>query len=172
MSGPIRICALLGRFEEATVRDTAAALLPHLRARGLAVLIQHPVAGVSFGDLATAVGDDELVAKAELAIVIGGDGSLLYAARLVAASGIPMLGIKAGKQDLQRFIYWNMFKCYWNDTMDWDANVITNFDWYHPLHAHRHTPEEVRGWCAAEGLAIEHFDEQESGISVRAKKAP
>lgn len=84
---------------------------------------------------------------------------------------IPILGIKAGKQDLQRFIYWNMFKCYWNDTMDWESNVITNFDWYHPLHAHRHTPEEVRGWCAEGGLTILHFDVQESGISVLAEKA-
>jgi SAM-dependent methyltransferase len=84
---------------------------------------------------------------------------------------IPILGIKAGKQDLQRFIYWNMFKCYWNDTMDWDSNVITNFDWYHPLHAHRHTKEEVEAWCREEQLGIEHMDIQESGISVRARKA-
>ncbi len=84
---------------------------------------------------------------------------------------IPILGIKAGKQDLQRFIYWNMFKCYWNDTMDWDSNVITNFDWYHPLHAHRHTKEEVEQWCKEEQLTIEHLDIQESGISVRARKA-
>lgn len=84
---------------------------------------------------------------------------------------IPILGIKAGKQDLQRFIYWHMFKCYWNDTMDWDSNVITNFDWYHPLHAHRHTKEEVEQWCREERLTIEHMDIQESGISVRARKA-
>jgi SAM-dependent methyltransferase len=84
---------------------------------------------------------------------------------------IPILGIKAGKQDLQRFIYWNVFKCYWNDTIDWDSNVITNFDWYHPLHAHRHTRAEVEGWCAEEALSIEHLDEQESGISVVARKA-
>jgi len=82
---------------------------------------------------------------------------------------IPLLGIKAGPQDIQRFIYWNVFKCYWNDTMDWDANVITNFDWYHPLHAHRHTPDEIKSWCAEENLKIEHLDIQESGISVRAK---
>jgi SAM-dependent methyltransferase len=83
---------------------------------------------------------------------------------------IDVLGIKKGKQDLQRFIYWNVFKCYWNDTMDWDANVITNFDWYHPLHAHRHSPDEVKTWCAEEGLDILHFDVQESGISTLARK--
>lgn len=95
--GPIQTCALLGRFEESTVRDTAAALLPHLRARGLTTLIQRPAAGVEFGDLAAVVDDSELVARAKLAIVIGGDGSLLYATRLVAASGIPLLGINRGR---------------------------------------------------------------------------
>ncbi len=83
---------------------------------------------------------------------------------------IPVLDIKAGKHDLQRFIYWNMFKCYWNDTMDWESNVITNFDWYHPLHAHRHTRDEVEAWCKEEGLTIQHLDVQESGISVLAQK--
>jgi NAD+ kinase len=97
MSGPIQTCALLGRFEEATVRDTAATLLPHLCARGLTTLIQHAAAGGGFGDLVTVVDDDQLVARAQLAIVIGGDGSLLYAARLVAASGIPLLGVNRGR---------------------------------------------------------------------------
>ncbi|HWU38787.1 MAG TPA: class I SAM-dependent methyltransferase [Candidatus Acidoferrum sp.] len=83
---------------------------------------------------------------------------------------IPVLEIKAGRYDLQRFIYWNMFKCYWNDTIDWDNNTITNFDWYHPFHAHRHTPEEVRGWCESAGLEIVHFDVVESGISVLGRK--
>jgi SAM-dependent methyltransferase len=83
---------------------------------------------------------------------------------------IPILEIKAGRQNLQRFIYWNMFKCYWNETLDWESNVITNFDWYHPYHAHRHTPEEVRGWCQSAGLKIEQFNVVESGISVLARK--
>jgi NAD+ kinase len=97
MSGPIHTCALLGRFEETTVRDTAAALLPHLRARGLATLIQRPAPGIDFGDLVAVVDDDDLVTQAQLAIIIGGDGSLLYAARLLAASGTPMLGINRGR---------------------------------------------------------------------------
>lgn len=79
---------------------------------------------------------------------------------------IPILGIKAGQHDLQRFIYWHVFKCYWNETMDWNSNVITNFDWYHPRHAHRHTPAEVRAWCEENALAVVHFQEVESGISV------
>jgi ubiquinone/menaquinone biosynthesis C-methylase UbiE len=82
---------------------------------------------------------------------------------------IPILGIKAGKQNLQRFIYWNVFKCYWNDDLDFETNVMTNFDWYHPFHASRHTEEELRSWCATAGLDIVHFDVIESGISFRAR---
>jgi ubiquinone/menaquinone biosynthesis C-methylase UbiE/uncharacterized protein YbaR (Trm112 family) len=83
---------------------------------------------------------------------------------------IPILDIKAGKYNLQRFIYWNIFKCYWNDNLDFEINVLTNFDWYHPRYAHRYTPDEVRRWCEESRLRVIHFDVIESGISVRAKK--
>lgn len=79
---------------------------------------------------------------------------------------IPLLGIKAGHFDLQRWIYWNIFKCYWNEKIDWTSNVVTNFDWYHPKYAHRHTPDEVRAWFMQEGLSVCHFLEVDSGISV------
>lgn len=97
MGGPIRTCALLGRFAEHTVSETAAALLPHLAARGLVTLIQRDAEASNLGGLASAVEDTELVARAQLAIVIGGDGSLLYAARLFAGTGIPMMGINRGR---------------------------------------------------------------------------
>jgi NAD+ kinase len=97
MEGPIRTCALLGRFAEQTVRETAATLVPLLAARGLKTLIQSQAEAPDFGNLATAVEDAELVRGADLGIVIGGDGSLLYAARLFAGSGVPMLGINRGR---------------------------------------------------------------------------
>lgn len=83
---------------------------------------------------------------------------------------IPLLGIKAGEFDLQRFIYYNMIKCYWNDSIDWHNNVMTNFDWYHPPDAHRHTPDEVLGWCKYLNLDVLRLHECESGISVIARK--
>ena len=46
-----------------------------------------------------------------------------------------------------------------------------NLDWYLPANAHRHTPEEVRGWCRDADLAIEHEHVQESGITIIAKKS-
>lgn len=83
---------------------------------------------------------------------------------------IPILKIQAGTYNLQRFIYYNIFKCYWNEELDFDTNMMTNFDWYRPAYAHRHTPEQVKRWCELEGLNILHFDVIDSGISVRAER--
>jgi NAD+ kinase len=44
-----------------------------------------------------AVSEAELVARADLVIAIGGDGTLLYAAGLVAERGTPLLGINRGR---------------------------------------------------------------------------
>jgi NAD+ kinase len=97
MAPSITTCALLGRFEEKTVGETAMALVPHLAARGLTTLVQQGNEPKNFADQVQAVPDTELLERAQLAIVIGGDGSLLYAARLIAGSGIPVLGINRGR---------------------------------------------------------------------------
>ena len=88
----------------------------------------------------------------------------------VTVPDIPALDIKAGSYDVQRFIYWHMLKCYWNPTLNYGDSVITNFDWYRPRYAHRHTADEVRSWFADADLEIVTFDECEAGISVRGRK--
>ncbi len=81
---------------------------------------------------------------------------------------IPYLGIKAGRYDIQRLIYWHFSKLFWNDALTFEENNHVNFDWYHPQYAHRQTKEEVQRWCREAGLSIFHFNEQESGFTVRA----
>ena len=83
---------------------------------------------------------------------------------------VPLLGIKAGRYDVQRLIYWHVAKLYWNDGFSLEENNHVNFDWYHPTYAHRHTEEEIHSWCEAADLTIRHFDAQESGYTVRATK--
>ncbi len=97
MEGQIQTCALLGGSPSRPCTRRPAALLPQLAARGLTTLIQNDAEGANFGALAAQVDDVELVARARLAIVIGGDGSLLYAARIFAGTGVPMLGINRGR---------------------------------------------------------------------------
>lgn len=83
---------------------------------------------------------------------------------------IPELGIKAGQIDVQRFIYYSLLKCFWNDSLPFDENTIVNFDWYAPIYAHRHTEVEIREWCRENAIKIIWFYEEDSGYSVRGTK--
>jgi arsenite methyltransferase len=91
-------------------------------------------------------------------------------AKITLAEDIPFLGIKAGEHNIQRLIYWNFAKVFWNEAWSFEENVHVNFDWYRPGYAHRQTAEEVYSWCAEAGLAITWFHEEDSGFSVRATK--
>jgi SAM-dependent methyltransferase len=82
---------------------------------------------------------------------------------------IPILGIQKGVHDVQRFVHWNIMKCFWNDEFDFFTNNVVNADWYHPVYCFRYTPEEFRAWFSS-GWEIVAWDEQEAGISCRARK--
>jgi arsenite methyltransferase len=81
---------------------------------------------------------------------------------------VPLLGISAGRYDVQRLVYYNFAKLFWNDLHTFEENVHVNFDWYHPRYAHRQSPEEVRMWCEELSLDVQRFDVDQSGITVRA----
>jgi arsenite methyltransferase len=83
---------------------------------------------------------------------------------------IPLLGIPEGDFDLQRFLYWNVLKLYWNEALSFDENNHVNFDWYYPRYAWRQTPEQVSSWLLRIGLRAIHFNVSQSGISVIAQK--
>ena len=83
---------------------------------------------------------------------------------------IPLLEIKAGTYDVQRFIYWNFLKCWWSKDVPFDQSIATNFDWYFPEYAYRHSPKQVKKWFNESKLRITHFNEIESGISLNGKK--
>jgi len=97
MKTPFSRIALVGKVEDARVADSMAALARHLRARGLAVLIDRAaaIAGLPDGVLRLPVA--ELGAGADLIVAIGGDGTMLFAAQLAIGRGIPLLGINRGR---------------------------------------------------------------------------
>lgn len=84
---------------------------------------------------------------------------------------VEVLGIKSGRYDLQRFVHYSIFKCFWNSRMTFEENVLINYDWYHPRYAWRHTEEEVKSWIEASGLSVTHCFVDDPGITVRAKQA-
>jgi SAM-dependent methyltransferase len=91
-------------------------------------------------------------------------------AEITVAEDIPQLGIKSGTYPLQRFFYWNICKLFHREEFSFDEMHHINFDWFRPQNCHRHTPEEVRGFCAAAGLTVERLHAEDAGISVVAVK--
>jgi NAD+ kinase len=96
MAFPVRTCALVGRFADPRIAETVAALLPHLQRRGVAVLVAHDAA-LPAGLNATRAPESQFGARADLVIAVGGDGTLLHAARLVARFAVPLLGVNRGR---------------------------------------------------------------------------
>ena len=83
------------------------------------------------------------------------------------APDIPLLGIKGGTYDLQRFIYWNFIKCFWNPELGHDTSVATNFDWYSPSKARRFSEDEVHELVAKHGLGETFFHVEEACFAGR-----
>lgn len=89
----------------------------------------------------------------------------------VDVPAIPALGIKEGRFDLQRFLYWNFLKCFWNEELGHETSVITNFDWYSPSNARRYSYEEVMGLVNAHDLDVIHLHQEEACLSGRFGRA-
>jgi NAD+ kinase len=96
MAFPVRACALVGRFADPQVAEPLSVLVPHLKSRQVTVLVSEetPLPEGMHGIVRVAT--SELAARADLVIAIGGDGTLLYAAGLVARHNVPLLGINRG----------------------------------------------------------------------------
>lgn len=80
---------------------------------------------------------------------------------------VPALGIKGGEMDLQRFIYWNFIKCFWNSELGHATSLATNFDWYSPKNAKRFSKMEVYSDLEAAGLIDVFFHEEPACYSGR-----
>jgi NAD+ kinase len=96
MAYPVRTCALVGRFTDPRIAESVAALLPHLASRGVDVLVSEDAALARDAPV-TRAPEREFGERAELVIAVGGDGTLLYGARLVARHGVPLLGVNRGR---------------------------------------------------------------------------
>jgi NAD+ kinase len=88
--------ALLGPTADPKVAATMHTLAQHLVERGLKVLLDANTTG-SFPVKVETTTDLEIAARSDLVITVGGDGTMLRAARLLAGSGVPVVGINRGR---------------------------------------------------------------------------
>ena len=97
MTTVFRTIGLIGKHGDPSVRDTVLGVGRLLLERGLAVSLEEDTAALLPGhDLPTA-SIERIGAECDLAIVVGGDGSLLNAASRLCAFDIALLGINLGR---------------------------------------------------------------------------
>ena len=88
---------LIGKSEDRNVSMTLRALVAYLEQQKVEILLDEGICGI-FPETSHAVVDRETLASScNLAIVAGGDGTLLNAARSLAESGIAVLGVNLGR---------------------------------------------------------------------------
>ncbi len=95
MNACIRKVGIILKRQDARVRGVVSDIIPWLHARNADVFLDQDAADQCPPDTRL-VPPQELVRQVDMVSVFGGDGTLLYAARLVGASGVPILGINLG----------------------------------------------------------------------------
>ena len=89
--------ALVGNAKDLRVAECMLSLAGHFYSRGVCALVD-PGVGLAFQpDSVVTCPEPAFATRADLIIAIGGDGTLLYAARLVAGHSVPLLGINRGR---------------------------------------------------------------------------
>jgi NAD+ kinase len=97
MPREFKTVGLWGRLSERAVAEPALQVLKHLKKRGITVFASAEADGNdAFGE-ATRVAARDLVPAVDLVVAVGGDGTLLHAARHVAGRDVPLLGVNRGR---------------------------------------------------------------------------
>lgn len=94
MQHDFRTIGLIAKAEESGLRDSLRALAAHLEGRGCRLLPETAAARL-LDRPGRALPD--LLGEIDLAVVLGGDGTMLKAARAIAPRDIPMVGVNAGR---------------------------------------------------------------------------
>lgn len=97
MSAAFKTVALIGRYKSRDVAEPLRLLGRFLRDNGRAVVVESDTAQEAGVDDFPVDDHAGIGARADLAVVLGGDGSMLSTARALAASGVPLVGINQGR---------------------------------------------------------------------------
>lgn len=97
MKAPFQTVALVGKFKSPEIAEPVLRLATYLAGRGLAVVLDRVTAAHLRDSPHPALTLDEIGAQADLAVVVGGDGTMLNIARTLAPHGVPLVGVNQGR---------------------------------------------------------------------------
>jgi len=95
MKPSVNKIGLILKQHDPRVKIIVADIVPWLRSRGTEIYLDRESVG-EHPPHVKIVPPDEMASNVDVIAVFGGDGTILYAARLVAASGVPILGVNLG----------------------------------------------------------------------------
>lgn len=96
-STPFRHAALIGKHDAPGMRQILEAIADFLARRGIEVTLESETARRTGLLERPVVEPSEIGIRCDLAIVVGGDGTMLRFARLLAQHGTPLVGINRGR---------------------------------------------------------------------------
>ena len=97
MTPAFRTIALIGKYKSPEIAESLMSLAEFLKSRGVDVLVEEGTAALVGADGFPVASYGSIGKRADLAIVLGGDGSMLTAARQLAESGVPLVGVNQGR---------------------------------------------------------------------------
>ena len=97
MPAAFKTVAVVGKSDAASLPDLLDQLGTLLRDRGIRILMDPSTAGAARARPDGILEMPSLGAKADLVIVVGGDGTLIANARQMAEYGVPLVGINVGR---------------------------------------------------------------------------
>ncbi|WP_028455301.1 NAD kinase [Chitinilyticum litopenaei] len=97
MDSLYKTIALVGRLATPALGEPLRLLAALLQRRGLTVLLEAQIAAEHGITQLPLVAREEIGVRADAVIVMGGDGTMLSVARLVAPHGKPLIGINQGR---------------------------------------------------------------------------
>jgi NAD+ kinase len=96
-SRQFKTIVLIAHGQDAQVTESMQTLAAHLNARGRRVVAQAAASVVFEGSSVERRPDDKLLSGVDLVIAVGGDGTMLSAARLASPHDVPVLGVNRGR---------------------------------------------------------------------------
>ncbi|MDO8932385.1 MAG: NAD kinase [Rhodocyclaceae bacterium] len=93
----IRTAALIGKYRSPDVAESLHALSAFLREHGIRVLVEEGTAASVGADGFEVASYETIGAGADVAIILGGDGTMLNSARRLAEHDVPLVGVNQGR---------------------------------------------------------------------------